>query len=187
MHLRSLFFFLSLFVLHSTVDAMPTRVLMIRHGEAAEHSIGLSLRGKTRAMALVPFIMETDYLQDFGHPVALFAHSPNQSEPSKRPIETLQPLSKALGLGINTTYTHDNWDTMVDYVKKNSAFDGKTVLICWGQKNMSLIAERLGVSPRPLPWPTETFDRIWIIDFVPGGKETIRNYPMRLIYGDSLL
>lgn len=171
----------------STAEALPSRVLIIRHGEAAEHSNGLSLRGKTRAAALVPYILETDYLQDFGHPVALIAHQPNQVEPSRRPIETLQPLAKDLGLSINSMFTHDKWESMVDYVKNNPAFEGKTVLICWGQKNMSLIAERFGVSPRPLPWPTETYDRIWIIDFLPGGKENIRNYPMRLIYGDSLL
>lgn len=171
----------------STADAMPSRVLLIRHGEAAEHSNGLSLRGKTRAAALVPYILETDYLQDFGHPIALIAHQPNQVEPSRRPIETLQPLAKDLGIGVNTTFTHDAWENMVDFVKTNPAYEGKTVLICWGQKNMSLIAERFGVSPRPLPWPTETYDRVWIIDFIPGGKETIRNFPMRLIYGDSLL
>jgi len=168
-----------------TAFAMPSRIILIRAGEAPANGNGLSQRGRERAAALVPFFLFQDYLQDYGHPVALFAHRETQSEPSLRPVQTMTPLANALGIKVNTSFTQNEFANMIKLIKANPDYEAKTVLICWNNDNMSRIVTELGLKTKVLPWPEEAHDRLWIVDFKQNRHISFRNYPQRLLYGDS--
>src|SRR5690349_20849493 len=89
----------------------PKQVLIIRHGEkpgdpgvdSPSDPRDLSTKGYERAGALAPYIPAT-----FPKPDFLFATQ--ASKHSNRPVETITPLSAALGLTINSTYSNSAAD-----------------------------------------------------------------------------
>lgn len=168
-----------------TAFAMPSRIILIRAGEAPPNGNGLSQRGKERAAALVPFFLFQDYLQDYGHPVAIFAHRETQSEPSLRPVQTVTPLANALGIKVNTSFTQVEFVKMLKLIKENPDYEAKTILICWNNDNMSRIEAELGRKINVKPWPEEAHDRLWIVDFKQNRTINFRDIPQRLLYGDS--
>ncbi len=171
-------------VLAQAAFCMPSRVLVIRTAEVEGQK--LSLRGQIRAVTLTPFFLETDYLKTYGIPVAIFALKRSFEIPNIACIETVTPLADKLGITIDSSYGAEELEKLANEIKNNPAFTGKTVLVCWDNERVNFLAEHLGVRPRPLPWPNEVFDRIWIMDFRPKSVE-FRNYPQRLLYGDSFM
>jgi hypothetical protein len=167
------------------LTALPAQVFIIRHAEKAAEGTGLSLKGKERAAALVPFFMETKELTVHGTPVAIFAMAAPKEDSSMRPIETVKKLADELKITINENYVHDNYKKMVEDIKSNSSYKGKTVLISWEQEAIPDIARAFGALQAPLRWQGDAFDRIWIINFETSGKAVFQNMPQRLMYGDS--
>lgn len=177
--------YLLVFLFTQDLQAMPARVMLIRSAEIPEHGNGLSLRGQERALAYVPFFQATDYLQDFGWPVAIYAHRQTSAEPTVRTLLTVGPLAQALNLPIFDKYGHNDIANLVAEIKNTPAYEGKAVLICWGNERMWQIAEQFGVKPPPKPWPNEAHDRVWVIDIKYKEPVAFKNYPQRLLYGDS--
>lgn len=164
--------------------SMPSRILIIRTGETEGQN--LSYRGKLRAATLPPYITQTDFLKTFGNPVAIFALKRSFEIPNIACVETVTPLAESLEITIDTSFSAEDVEKLATAIKENPTFTGKTVLVCWDNEKVNFLAEHLGVKPRPLPWPNEVFDRIWIMDFKPNSVN-FRNYPQRLIYGDSFM
>jgi len=167
--------------------ALPSRVIFVRGAEPIEHGLGLSLKGKERAEAFVPFFLGREFLQDFGPPATIIAHRPSQKEPSRSYIDAVTPLANALGIKVDTQFGHTEYEAMVNYVRDFEDFDGKTILISWDNDDLALMVALFGVKPKPLPWPEQAYDRLWIIDFQQQGKARFKNLPQRLLYGDSFM
>ena len=193
----------------------PKQVLIIRHGEKVgdpkkdnDGGRNLSVRGSARAAALpalfVPAMPQSacrlhhrpgefigSYQQiplkgtapRFATPNFIFATE--YSKHSKRPVETVTPLSIALAEPINDRFTDDaaNIKKMTNAILHEAAFTGKIVLICWHHGNIPDVAKRLGIA-KPPKWDGKVFDRVWQITF-PKGKATLTNLPQMLLYGDA--
>lgn len=176
--------FISVSENHSYQMVQPAQVLIIRHAEKPkeadkpkedEHLVHLSEYGDARAKALVGLFTTDPRFLEYGTPVAIYAQAvrkdptSSQLDPtsSRRPIETVEPLAKKLGLKLIDTYLRDSYKDMVDEIKNNTMYNGKSVLISWGHKVLADIANEFGV--KELKWP-KAFDRVWKISFLPNGK-----------------
>lgn len=131
---------------------------------------------------MAPYFLQTKELLAYGKPVAIYAQQPTDSRPSRRSVETVEPLAQALNLRV-LQYHHSDFAKMVKAIRKNREYEGKTVLICWQHKAIPKVAAALGVT-NPPDWSREVFDRIWVITFK-DGKANLRNLPQKLMYGDS--
>jgi hypothetical protein len=166
----------------ATVSAEPAQVILLRHAEKPAAGDGLSAKGQQRAAALAPYVMQTDELLAHGKPVAIYAQRPSNDHPSRRCVETVKPLARALDIEVRP-YRQGEFAKMVKSIMKDRRFEGKTVLICWSREGLPETAAALGVSDCP-KWPGHAFDRLWLITF-DKGKPRLQNLPQKLMYGDS--
>ncbi len=183
--IASIAFQFLLFVSVNSASAEPAEVILIRHAEKPEVGNELSLRGRERAAVLAPYFLGTPEMLNFKTPVAIYAQRPKQKSSSQRSIQTVRPLADALHLKINDAYTRDEYEGMVEEIRHRQEYDGHTVLICWEHKVIPEIARKFGVDNAPETWPDATYDRTWIIKFIPGKKPTFVDWPQRLMYDDS--
>lgn len=163
------------------VAAGPAQVILIRHAEKPEEGHDLSLKGRERAAALVPYFQETPEVLEFMKPVAIYAQKSTDGHPSRRPVQTVQPLAAALKLPVRQ-FGHSDFQDMVKEIRGAAEYEGKTVLICWEHHVITKIANEFGVKDPP-DFPS-AFDRTWIISFPAGGKPKLRDVPQKLMYGD---
>ena len=180
----------ALISLTAPAQAMPAQVIIIRHADKFEdrHKINLSPRGLIRAKALSQFFQADPRVLEFGRPAAIIAMSPSAEHRSVRSLETVAPLAQDLGLKVINRFTYGQPVAMVNWLKAQREFDGKTVLIAWQHIEIAKIAQALGVTAlRPRLWPHETYDRFYLLDFSPqdGRLTSFRNLPQRLLFGDS--
>jgi len=193
----------------------PNQVLIIRHGEKVgdpkkddDGGRNLSVLGSARAAALPALFVPAlpQYACRFHHkgvefvgsyqqiplkgakprfetPAAIFATQ--RSRHSKRPVETVTPLSTLLGVPINDRFTDDDAhiQKMTDAILHETAYAGKVVLICWHHGKIPAVAKGLGIA-KPPKWDGKVFDRVWQITF-PKGKAKLEDLPQMLLYGDS--
>lgn len=124
-------------------------VILIRHGEK-DGGDDLSSRGYERADCLATHFSGSD----ISH---LYAYT---DHPSKRSVETLTPLSKEIGLSINTSIGRDDVSKLVKNIGKLS--DDAIVLVCWEHKVLTEIATALGVKNAP-SYPSSQYDWQWTI------------------------
>src|SRR5262245_44923720 len=186
----------------------PSQILIIRHGEklgdSSDDQVGgpdLSIAGFARAVALpalfVPQNQELScnlvqnagftgtYIKigaqgsppRFSTPDFLFATQASQN--SNRPIETITPLSVALGLSYNDSYADSDYKNLATAVLTDSKYGNKVILICWHHGKIPKLAKALGVSSPP-DWPDPVFDRVWKITYV-NGVAQLQNLPQELL------
>lgn len=174
--------------------AAPAEVLIIRHGEKTKDSSGdevgrdLSPKGYQRANALPQLFMKDKRMLDFGTPVAIYAGSPKHADTgSIRPLETVEPTAKALGLKVDTDYQSKDFESMVNEVMSEKKYEGKTVLISWPHDQIPDMAKAFGVKKSDVPdWSGDTFDRVWRIKFDENGDVSdFDNLPQHLLPGDD--
>ena len=177
-------FFLGTIVI-ATAYATPAQVIIIRHAEKPPEGNHLSLKGYERAAALVPYFLGDPELLKFGTPSSVFATKPSGPNDSYRPIETVEGVAKALKLNLIAKYERLEYPIMVKEILKNAEYDGKMILIAWEHKVIPNITEAFGVQNAPKEWHGDTFDRTWIITFLPDEKTEFQNLPQRLMFGDS--
>jgi hypothetical protein len=163
----------------------PARIIIIRHAEKPDEGNELSLKGRERAAALVPYFLETpDFFK--GMPlVAIYAQGPKKEGSSIRAVQTVKGVAEATKVTIIDKFTRDEFPDMFAEIRKNAAYDGKTVLICWEHKFIPDIAQAFGASDAPNHWRGHVYDRTWIITFKEEGKIDFQNRPQRLMFGDS--
>jgi hypothetical protein len=166
-------------------NAEPAQVIIIRHAEKPDEGNELSLRGKERAAALVPYFLGTDDVLQFKAPAAIYAQAPKKATSSIRSLETVQPLATALNLTVNQTFARDEYKNMVQEIMHNKDYDGRMVLICWEHKVIPEMAAEFGAEHAPKTWRGRDFDRTWVITFRPDKKPEFDDVPQHLIYGDS--
>jgi hypothetical protein len=175
----------------------PSHVLIIRHAEKPDDKKDkhLTSRGAARAAALpslfyIPKVFRTKPAP-FPTPDFLFATA--ESKDSNRPVETVQPLAKALGgLEIHGKHADGDYQPLVDHLFSNAKHAGKTVLICWhhgkirGLTRAVLAKAKNGdpVSKQVKAWDPAVFDRVWQITFDDQGQATFVNRPQRLLFKD---
>ena len=104
---------------------------------------------------------------------------------SIRSIETVRPLADALHLKINDTYMRDDFEQMVEEIRRKPEYEGRSVLICWEHKLIPKIARKFEAENVPKTWPDATYDRTWMVKFQHGEKPRCADLPQRLMFGDS--
>lgn len=165
------------------------RVIIIRHGEKLGHPAidaeddgpDLSPKGHVRASALAKYIPFT-----FGNPDFLFATA--ASKHSNRPVETIKPISKELGIEINEKYSDGEYQNVADEILGNPIYSGKLILICWHHGMIPKLISALGGIPPVDPWADFVFDRVWQVDIPQsnsGTKLCVNDIPQKVLFGDS--
>jgi hypothetical protein len=164
----------------------PSRILLIRHGEKpgdpgsdkVADGTGLSVRGQIRAAALSVSIPAA-------YPNVNFLFATAASAKSNRPVLTITPLAKSLGLKISAKHADKDYAALAQHLLTHDKYAGKLVLVCWHHGKLPKLANALGVTPPVDPWPSEAFARIWQIDFPSTSAPTVVNLPQALLIGDS--
>jgi hypothetical protein len=147
----------------------------------------LTVRGWQRAGALVAFLAPPSGRPDLGIdriPTHLFASRVGETTSlSRRPRETLEPLSEHLGVAIDDRFLKSEIDELVAVVRQTEGH----VVIAWEHKVIPLIATALTGDPTATPaiWPDDRFDVIWIFEPNADGTDyRFRQVPQLLLAGD---
>src|SRR5580692_10946714 len=74
----------------------PAQVIILRHAEKPTTGDDLNAKGRQRAAALVPYFLETPEVLEYKTPVAIYAQKSTESHKSRRPVDTIKGLAKAL-------------------------------------------------------------------------------------------
>lgn len=146
------------------------------HGAQDKHS--LIPRGWERAGALA--VLFTDPPRPLMCPQHVFAASATRESDSKRPIQTVTPLAKKLGLTVESKFTKGRESDMVTAAKARKG----SVLIAWQHEAIPKIAKLIvgrGTYPR---WGQSCYDMIWVFRRRQGGYD-FSIVPQRVLDGDS--
>ncbi|MCE5316671.1 MAG: hypothetical protein LLG04_04830 [Parachlamydia sp.] len=162
------------------LEAMPAQVMIIRHAEKPAVGNGLSPIGLMRAKELVSFFTKSPEVLKFGPLAAIYAARPGKEDGSVRAMQTVAPLAAAMKMQVNSAYTAGHYLQMVEEIKINPAYQGKSVLICWEHHVIPEIARAFGVLDAPMKWHGHIFDRVWLLTFEPGGLVAFQEFPERL-------
>ena len=164
----------------------PAQIILLRHAEEPYDpaAVNLSPRGMERARALVSLLGKHSLLTSNAPVAVLYATHVTKHGRSQRAGETIAPLSKELGLTVQTPYESKQYSLLARDILGNRAYRGKTVILCWTHEDIAELAAALGVKPKPPPWKGSVFDRLWLIK--PRGREVeFRDLPQHLLKGDS--
>ncbi len=132
------------------------------------------LGGQIRAAALAAYVPLT-----FPQVNYLFASQP--SSHSNRPVETITPLAKTLGLPIDTRYRDADYASLAGEVLGQGKYVGKIVLVCWHHGEIPRLAAALGIK-QPRTWRGVVFDRVWSVDYAEGGPMLHDNPPNAAVW-----
>jgi hypothetical protein len=165
--------------------AEPAEVVIIRHAEKPDVGNELSLAGRERAGALLPYFLGNPAVLEFGRPVAIYAQAQKHATSSLRSIQTVEPLADALHLKINDAFESDDYKKMVAEIKRETRYDGHTVLICWEHKVIPEIAKEFATDDAPKKWRGDAFDRTWVLTLKSGHRYKFNDLPQKLMFGDS--
>ena len=136
------------------------KVILIRHGEKEGHKghwkNGLSHAGKARAQCLAARYGGLGVTN-------LFAFD---NKPTTRPVDTLVPLARELGIEINTQFKRGQIAQMANFIFALPL--SSLSIICWQHDVMGQIAQRLGVADADIPAdlmhvPKDSWDKQWSI------------------------
>lgn len=164
---------------------MPAQIVLIHNAEKAIQGHQLSLKGRERAAALVPYLIDTGSPLKTSIPVAIYATAAPKEMSSSPCIETVKPLAQELQLPIQDTFGSIEVKKMAEEIKADPRYHGKTVLICWDHATIPDLVRAFGALQSPNRWFPETYDRTWVITIAPTGKTTFQNLPQKLMFGDS--
>jgi hypothetical protein len=160
----------------------PATVLLIRHAEKlTDGRPDLSPVGFERAKMLPELFGGSAAPHNLPRPDFLFATHVSKS--SNRPVETITPLSAALGLAISHEIDDKDFATLAAELLSGK-YSGKVMLVAWHHGSLPGLARALGAVPPYDPWPDTQFDRVWRIDYR-DGNATLTDLPQGLIAGDS--
>ena len=161
------------------LSATPAQVVLIRHAEKHDAGDTLSLKGRERAMALVPFFSGNPKVLSYGLPAAVYA------APLTRTVQTVKPLAENVKISVIDKFAKTQIQPLVNEVLNNPDYEGKMVVICWSHNDMPEIASLLGEKKPPKTWSEKTYDRMWVLNFDDAGNVSLKDLPQKLLYGDS--
>jgi phosphohistidine phosphatase SixA len=156
----------------------PSVILLIRHGEdtgIAPHDFNLGQRGFQRAQALPKL-----FASRLPKPRVIIAT--HATKGSNRPVETVEPLARALDIPIDNRYSDDDYKILAHDLLTDPRYAGKVVLVCWHHGKIPRLAKALGVKGAPL-WPEDQFDHVWVIE-PEGGSARFEDVHQKLLDGD---
>ncbi len=168
-----------------------TKIMVIRHAEkpngepgvmpdGTENPEALTVTGWKRAKALVGFFDPPNgqFARHLARPDRLFACGSN----SLRPKQTIEPLSAAMALPIDTTFRKGQESRLVAAAKSMD----DSVLIAWQHEAIPEIASliRGSSSNIPTPWPGHRFDMVWVFDSEGGEVWSFAQTPELVLPGD---
>lgn len=144
-------------------------VLIIRHAEKPVSGTELTPAGQARAQAY------THYFEPFREDQLNFSvdalYAGADSESSVRPRQTLEPLSKSIGLKLDTSVSTKDPAALVAHLR--STPHGAHPLVAWRHGQIPALLAAFGASPTLLPnskWPDNTFDWVVVLQFNAGGQ-----------------
>lgn len=147
-----------------------TVILIIRHAEKPEEGSGLTPEGERRARAYVGYFK--NYLVE-GKPLIInhiFAAA--DSEGSRRPRLTVEPLSAAIHMKIDLRFSDKDPAGIANDVATHHY--GREILICWRHGKIPALVKALGADPQMFvpegKWPGKIFDRAIELHFDARGK-----------------
>jgi len=145
----------------------PAQIILFRHAEkpADKENSHLSPEGVRRARKLAGFLSTNPVVNKYGKPVAIFATRTTRDDDGRRTQETVAPAAAALKLAVQTPFLGKDYKQLAKLILGNSAYAGKTVVICWNHDVISDLAAELGVSPPPPAWKAEEYDQVFVISF----------------------
>jgi hypothetical protein len=165
-------------------------IFIIRHAEKPETGMELTPAGIERANAY------TNFFRSFtldSKPLKLDCLiATADSKNSQRPRLTLEPLSKSLGLPLDTHYKNKESTNLV--AELQSRPHGGQILICWHHEQIPALIQALGADPAALlpdgKWPDAVFS--WVIQLrydsqgrlIPGESKRLSE---NLMPGDAAL
>jgi len=177
---------------------MPTKIMIIRHGEKPEEDIhgvdveghkskiDLSPQGWQRSGALVRFFnpLKGVTFSDpaLARPTAIFAAGSLDETKSLRSQHTVEALGRSLHLRLNLQHTKGEEQALL---KSVLATDG-VVLVAWEHNAIVEIANLLMGDPKSSPqrWPDSRFDLVWIFDKAAHDKWTFSEIAQQLLPDD---
>jgi hypothetical protein len=180
---------------------LPASICIIRHAEkqlgggpplavsidGSPDPESLTVAGWQRAGALISlFVGRPGASAPLPTPSRLFASELGPHSHSRRPIETLVPLSHRLGVALDEPFLQDQLDQLVGVLRACSGH----VLVAWEHKRIPLIANQLiGTSAGvPQVWPDDRFDLVWVFEPISAGPTySLRQVPQLLLAGDRAL
>jgi hypothetical protein len=178
-------------------DQPPHRLVFIRHAEKPHNGIsGVDEQGNADAESLIPLgwqragalvgLLAGRHEQPGQAslvPDVIYAAGVGAGSPSKRSMQTVTPLARALapgGVQFVTTYLKEDHEGLAADVASRSG----VVLIAWEHKQIPAIAALLAPgADTPTSWP-ERFDLMWIYDRV-GGSWSFSERSQALLAGDE--
>lgn len=141
------------------------RILLMRHAEKTGDPMDphLSQDGYARAAKLADFIPAT-----FGTPQFLIATS--ISKHSARPIETLEPLSKKIGVSVAATFADQDYSVLANQLLSEPRYAdaGALIVVCWHHGNIPSMAHalRAKLGSYPDPWDADVFNQILVLSYL---------------------
>ncbi|RNI21724.1 hypothetical protein EFY87_10500 [Flexivirga caeni] len=139
----------------------------------------LTIRGWTRAGALIGLFTSGE--RGITPPQHLVAARPVQS---RRPLETLTPLSGKAGLPIDSAIDPDDIAQLAATLRRTPG----VTLTAWEHEHLPAIAVALGtVTPTPpTKWPGDRFDVVWVFRRKAGASTwQFSQIPQLLLGGDQ--
>ena len=164
----------------SQTGGMPSNltVFLVRHAEKPDKGSELAPEGSARAQKYVQYFQ--NQVRYDGQPIRwnyLFASA--ESDKSNRPFLTIEPLSEAIGVKIDSDLKNKHFKDLVQELKKNDGnkFDNANVLICWHHGEILDLASALGANQEDLPqsahwpgkWPKKAYGWLLKIYYKPDG------------------
>jgi hypothetical protein len=157
-----------------------------RKGQRNKES--LAVRGWQRAGALTTLFAPVDgHYQhpSLARPQFLYASKPVLRKGSRRPLQTITPLSDKLAIKINSDFQRTEFERMIaDVFSRNGV-----VLICWQREYIPDIASLIlgDRTTAPSDWPEERYDMIWVFDLNRSSSTyTFNQVPQELLGGDLI-
>jgi hypothetical protein len=167
----------------------------------------MTAQGWQRARLLVALFNPENgqFRAGLARPTALFASKINDNH-GKRPTETLRPLSTALQLPINGSYSGSKIVSMVTPAATGAGFalalgydvsqipdfvsgimmTGGFALAAWRRTDIPAIASQIAPGAAiPDHWPGKRYDLVWVFDLTDDGKTyRFSQVPQLLFPGD---
>lgn len=149
----------------------PKMILVMRHAEKPDDPDipDLTPAGQTRAEKLAGFIPD-----QFGKPDLIFASAITRH--SARPYQTVLPLSKATGVGVDATFADNDYGALTKELLSKPKYADQQVVICWHHGNIPPMMRYLDAqkSTYPNPWDHTVFNLILQVAFSSGKVNVTR-------------